>query len=138
MLSKKKYIFDETNDSVLPAYHLGFQFYIVSDSVFYGPAKIPLYKMNSALESGLFYYNQSEKKPNSNIMVGKIVKRKASDTFLVEASIDYGVELANLLNKFASISDFSFIDIVLTADKKYWACDRPEMPTIYSEINAGE
>ena len=94
--------------------------------------------MNSALESGLFYYNESEKKPNLNIMVGKIVKSKTSDTFLVEASNDYGVELANLLDNVSSTSHFSFVDIGLTADKKYWAFDSPLISTIYSEINAGE
>lgn len=121
--SKISYTFHETNDRVLPAYRHEFQFYILNGIVYYKSAK---------------NYTAKEAQFDSGIIIGKIVKSTVSDTFLVEATMEYGVELANLLNRVSSASDFSFIDIGLTADKKYWAYDRPAMPIIYSAINPGE
>lgn len=138
LLSKISYTFHETNDRVLPAYRHGFQFYISDDIVYYKSSKNATYHMNDSLSGGLFYYTAKEAQFNSGIMIGKIVKSTVSETFLVEATREYGVELANLLNKVSSVSDFSFINVGLTDDKKYWAYDKPAMPTIYSEINPGE
>lgn len=115
-----RYIFQNTHDSIIPAYKNRFFFYIENDIVMY------------VIKGDIFQYSTKIAE------VGKVVKNDLDGTFSIEALPGYGVRLADLLDKVSQSSDFKSKYIGLTDDKRYWVYERPGIDSIFAEIKTAQ
>lgn len=117
LFSKDEYVFKSTDKFYKFAYNHNFAFCITDNG------NILYERMGDVLTS-----------PKIIAKVGTIFKNESDNTYLVKAIPGYRTRLADLLEKVSKRPDFSFVNIGLTDDKRYWVYEQPGVESIFAEI----